>query len=70
VWFTFRNLKSFVLIFLEQDVASQNWPNRSKFWSKIANIGATPPRRDRERLRREKNVLSKEILEVFLLRHS
>jgi hypothetical protein len=65
VWFTFRNLKSFVLIFLEQDVANQNWPNRSKFWSKIAKIGATPPRRDRERLRREKNVLSKEILEVF-----
>jgi len=65
VWFTFRNLKSFVLIFLEQDVANQNWQNRSKFWSKIAKIGATPPRRDRERLRREKNVLSKEILEVF-----
>jgi len=44
-------------------VANQNWPNRSKFWSKIAKIGATPPRRDREILRREKNVLSKEILE-------
>jgi hypothetical protein len=65
VWFTFRNLKSFVLIILERDVVDQNWPNQSKFWSKIAKIGATPPRRDRERWRREKNVLSKEILEVF-----
>jgi hypothetical protein len=61
----FPQLKKFCFDFLEQDVANQNWQNRSKFWSKIAKIGATPPRRDRERLRREKNVLSKEILEVF-----
>jgi hypothetical protein len=62
----FPQLKKFCFdFFLERDVANQNWPNRSKFWSKIAKIGATTPRRDRERWRREKNVLSKDILEVF-----
>lgn len=69
VWFTFRNLKSFVLIqngtwLIKIGQIGQN------FGQKQPKFGATPPRKDRERWRRGKKCFVERNFRSFLLRHS